>query len=444
VESVENQAIREASVTLWAALSPLGRRVSYPRGIPFQAAEARSKAFNGTIGQITDGRGAPLALPLVERALSGLDDADRRAGLLYSPVSGLPALREAWRRWQRRDVAEGLASTLPLVTVGLTHGLALIADLFAGEGRAVAVAAPFWGNYRQTFAVRTGAKVLPAPAYRDGLYNPRFVEEALADVAAGEPALAIVNLPSNPGGYSPTARERDELLASLCREAERRPLVVICDDAYAGLVYEEGVPSESLFWPLQDLHPQLIPIKVDGATKELSLFGGRVGFLTFPFEALSDVAAALVSKVMCLLRATVGSPVALAQVVLLQALREDGIAAEVEQVRQELAARYRVLVSALAEVESPLVRPLPCNAGCFSLLELGEGIDAESVRRHLLAEHDTGLVSIDGRYLRIAFCSVAKEDLPELVRRLRRAIEEVVAAGLEAGPLATGAPEASG
>ena len=51
---------------------------------------------------------------------------------------------------------------------------------------------------------------------------------------------------------------------------------------------------------------------------------------------------------------------------------------------------------------------LPFNSGCFALVEIPEalGIDAETARRHLLARHDTGLVSIAPRYLRIAHCSV--------------------------------------
>jgi hypothetical protein len=55
--------------------------------------------------------------------------------------------------------------------------------------------------------------------------------------------------------------------------------------------------------------------------------GGRVGFLTFPCEPDSDVARALESKAKMLLRAQVGSPATMAQVVLLRALqaRVEGI-----------------------------------------------------------------------------------------------------------------------
>lgn len=429
IDSVEtaNAAIREASPALEAALSPLGRRAFFPQDIPFQAAEARGKTFNGTIGQITDGKGRSVPLPAIAAALGGLAPEARNRALLYSPVEGIPEVRRRWREWQRREVAEEALSTLPVVTAGLTHGLALAADLFGGQGRVVAIPAPFWGNYRQAFALRTGARIVAAPAYRDGGWDPRALETALAGagLAPGEPAVCVVNVPSNPGGYSPTAAEREELVESLARAAAERPLVVLTDDAYAGLVYEEGVPSRSLFWDLQGRHPSLVPVKVDGATKEFSFFGGRVGFLTFPFAPGSPAAEALESKVKCLVRAGMGSPVAASQVVLLQALASGDAADQVEAVRRLLAGRYRTLREALVGCDSALLAPLPFNSGCFALVALGPearaaGLTAGAVRRHLLEVEDTGLVSIGEDHLRIAHCSVAEEDLPELVRRLER------------------------
>ncbi|HEY3492318.1 MAG TPA: aminotransferase class I/II-fold pyridoxal phosphate-dependent enzyme, partial [Solirubrobacterales bacterium] len=126
--------------------------------------------------------------PLGRRAVSG------------GPSQGNPEVRRLWRGWQRRGVDPALPSSLPLVTVGLSHGLSLVADLFGGEGRAVAIPSPYWGNYRQAFAVRTGSRVLTAPGYVDGCYNVRAIAEALSELPEGEPAVAILNLPSNPGG----------------------------------------------------------------------------------------------------------------------------------------------------------------------------------------------------------------------------------------------------
>jgi DNA-binding transcriptional MocR family regulator len=96
-------------------------------------------------------------------------------------------------------------------------------------------------------------------------------------------------------------------------------------------------------------------------------------------------------------------------------------------VRALLAGRYRALAAALAGCDPELFGPLPFNSGCFAVVELGAdlGVAAEAVRRHLLDRHDTGLVSIEPRYLRIAHCSVAVEELPELVRRLERGVAEL-------------------
>jgi aspartate/methionine/tyrosine aminotransferase len=416
---------REAPALL-RALSPLGRRAFFAGDIPAQSAEARGKEINGTIGQITDGRSGAVRLPELAAAFS-LAEPDLSQALLYSPIEGLPEVRRRWREWQRRGIAAGIPSSLPVVTVGLSHGLSLLADLFGGEGKAVAIPDPYWGNYRQAFATRTGSRVLTAPAYREGRFNPFAVAEALSGLPAGEPAVAFLNIPSNPGGYSPTIEERRQIKDSLVEAAGKRPLVVICDDAYAGLVYEPDIPRESLFWDLAGAHPDLIPVKVDGATKEFSFFGGRVGFLTFALNPESETTRILENKLKMLIRATIGSPVAASQVVLLQALRKPGIEREVEEVRQLLDGRYRALKQALAEADPALVPALPFNSGCFALVELPErlGLDSETVRRHLLAHYDTGLISIAPRYLRIAHCSVDQAALPELVRRMEAAVKEL-------------------
>jgi aspartate/methionine/tyrosine aminotransferase len=360
-------------------------------------------------------------------AFGDLPPGDLEAALRESPVEGLPEIRRRWRERQRRGAPGEAPSSLPLVTAGLSHGISLVADLFGGEGKAVAVPTPFWGNYRQAFALRTGAKVLTTPAYVNGRYNPRAIADALAGLPEGEPAVGMLNVPSNPGSYTPDREERRATVESLLAEADRRPLVIVCDDAYAGLVFEPEIPRESLFWDLAGAHPGLLAVKVDGATKELSFFGGRLGFLTFGVEPESDVARRLEARVRTLVRTEIGSPPAVSQVVALQALRSPTIEREVEAVRLLLAGRYRVLRRALAGADPDLLTVLPFNSGCFALVEIPErlGVSSETARRHLLARHDTGLVSIAPRYLRIAHCSVDEAAIPELARRLEMGLREL-------------------
>src|SRR5580765_4632219 len=125
-----NDAIAAACPAMHELLSPLGRRAFFPPDIPFQAAQARGKTYNATIGQITDGYGQAVPVPALAEGLSGLPPAPRNRALLYSPVEGIPEVRRAWRAWQRRSQPDALPSTLPVVVAGLTHGLAVLADLF--------------------------------------------------------------------------------------------------------------------------------------------------------------------------------------------------------------------------------------------------------------------------------------------------------------------------
>ncbi|MEM8996354.1 MAG: hypothetical protein AAGF23_16325, partial [Acidobacteriota bacterium] len=67
----------------------------------------------------------------------------------------------------------------------------------------------------------------------------------------------------------------------------------------------------------------------------------------------------------------------------------------------------------------------------FVLMQLAPGLDLDphDVRRHLIEHHDTGIVAARPDYLRLALCSVDAESLPEMVRRVERAVRELADAG---------------
>ena len=430
-----NRRLEEAGSPVLDCLSPLGRAAFYPRDIPFQAAEAREAEFNATIGQITDGAGHVLALSALRDALALPAEAANR-GLLYSPIAGQPDLRGVWNEFQTpAEMLRGedgeCPTGPPIVAAGLTHAISLVADLFAGPGRDVIVPEPCWGNYHQIFGLRSGARTHRAPSYENGQWSWKGLAQQLEKIEAGAPVIVILNLPSNPGGYSPTREQRDELRELLVSAAERGPVVVLCDDAYQGLVFED-VPSGSMFWELLGEHRDLIPIRGAGATKEFLFFGGRVGFLTLPFAAGSPEFEVLEDKLCSLIRSGVGSPVSLSQILLLETLRADGASTEVEAIRERLGARYRVMKEHVEAMVARLegVRLLPCNSGAFMLLELPEPAtpdgEPEAIRRRLLDDFGTGVVSIKPRYLRLAFCSVSRERIPGLIERLGRCLASVL------------------
>ncbi|HSK81290.1 MAG TPA: aminotransferase class I/II-fold pyridoxal phosphate-dependent enzyme [Thermoanaerobaculia bacterium] len=307
--------IREASPALWAGLSALGRRSRQPASfLPLQTAEARGKAWNATIGQITDGRGGAVPLPAMAAALSGLSEAERSQAFLYSPVEGLAALRQRWRLWQRRGQPEDRVSSLPVVTIGPAHARCLAAEMFAEEGRTVVLYEPCLPELRDLFETKLGARLRPLHLH-DGRFDPTALARALGELPSGEPGLVFLRFP-NDAGFAPKHREKAAFCRALAEAAESRPVVVIVDDTWE----EPGAPSGSFFWYLAGCHENVVPVKADGADGCLGFPGGRVGFLTFPFDPGSGIAKALESKVKMLLRAEVGSPSTAAQTVLMRGL----------------------------------------------------------------------------------------------------------------------------
>lgn len=398
------------------ALSPLGRRAFFPKGIPFQAGQAAGCGINATIGQITDGAGSPLPLARLGELLGHLPPKD---AFLYSPISGRPRARERWHQKLVAEDARMEAVALPVVSAGICHAISMAADLFFAAGETLVLPDLYWDNYEQIFGMRLEGDYATFPFYEGDGFNVEGLRELLS--RQGPKAHVLLNFPSNPSGYSPSPEEMVRIADVLVEAARDRLLVVYCDDAYHGLVFDPEATSKSLFFELIGRSPNLIAVKCDGVTKELSFFGGRVGFLSF---GTSKEAAALLSdKAMSLIRSGVGSPVGLSQYLIEEELGDPRHDGSFEALRSLLEARYRLLKAELSR-PTPHWKVFPFNAGCFCLLELREGLDAETVRQALIHDERVGVVSQGDRYLRLAFCSLKDEAIAPLVEAIARVCEK--------------------
>jgi len=408
-----NARLQALAPQVLEALSPLGKRAFFPKGIPFQAGQASGCAINATIGQITDGAGNPIPLAPLAEKLKGLPPKD---AFLYSPIQGRDRARKTWHAKLVAEDARAEALALPSVTAGICNALSMAADLFFSPGDTLTIPDLYWDNYEQVFDMRLEGERATYPFYNaQGGFNVEGLRAALA--AQKGKIHTLLNFPSNPSGYSPTPVELEAIADVLVEAAKDRVVVVYCDDAYHGLVFEPTATPKSLFYSLLDRSENLIPLKCDGVTKELSFFGGRVGFLTFGVK--TDIAALLVDKAMSLVRATIGSPVGLSQYLMEEELLDPRHGAEFERLRLVMEARYRKLKAALS-APTPHWKVFPFNAGCFCLIELREGLDAEAVRQALIHDESVGVVSQQGRYLRLAFCSLKEEAIDPLVQALAR------------------------
>jgi aspartate/methionine/tyrosine aminotransferase len=427
-----NEKIGAAAPELLAMLSPLGRRLYFPRGILTQGAEAKAKGtrFNATIGIATEG-GQPMHLPSLQRHLSGLSPAEIYD---YAPASGKPALRERWREKQLAEnpSQRGKVVSLPIVTSALTHGLSIVGDLFVAVGDAIVVPDQLWGNYRLTYEVRLGAKCLTFPFYAGGGFNTAGFAEGLAKHAQGrEKLIVLLNFPNNPTGYMPTPPEGDAIARALVAQARRgTKLVVVTDDAYFGLFYHLGCESmtESLFGRLANAHPNLLAIKLDGATKELFVWGLRCGFITYGpgrAEGAQAVLDALEAKTKGAIRGAMSNSPMLSQSLVEKALASSSLDAERKQkceLLRERAARVYEVAHAPRFRESWDVYPF--NSGYFMCIKL-KGVGSERLRAHLLDAHQTGLISTSPTDLRIAFSCLEASEIEPLFEVIHRGIQEL-------------------
>ena len=428
-----NAELEAAAPEVLGMLSAFGRRVYFPKGILSQTAEAREKAnrFNATIGIATEG-GGPMYLESIQEHLVGIDPAD---AFTYAPPGGRPRLRESWRQKllaENPDLADKRFG-LPITTSAITHGLALVGDLFVDPGDLLLLPDKLWGNYRLRFEVQLGAEIRVFPFYEGSGFNTEGFARALAESAEGrEKLIVLLNFPNNPTGYMPTEAEGEAIVSALVAQARKGThIVAVTDDAYFGLFYHLGGRSmtQSLFALLANQHPNLLAVKLDGATKELFVWGLRCGFLTFGpgrADTAEAVCGVLDAKVRGMIRAGISNVPQLSQSLVEAALASATIDTQRKEKRELLRQRAtEVYEVANAPRFAESWRVYPFNSGYFMLIEV-IGVDAEALRVHLLEAYETGLIAIGSHDIRIAFSCLEREEVKPLFETLHRAIQELV------------------
>ena len=404
-------------------LSPAGRRIYFPYGgILGQGAEAKTCAINATIGMAFEEDGSPLVMD----CFAGHTDLDRKA-FLYAGSFGLLPLREAWKKMQvkKNPSLRGKKYSLPVVTNALTHGLRITGELFAGPGDEVVAPDLYWDNYSLIFEEVCGAKLTTFNMFRAGAFDAAAMKRAL--LAPGEKKILVLNFPNNPTGYTATFEDAKRIVAAVKAVAAKgKKIVVVLDDAYFGLVYEEGVHAESLFAEFADLHRNVLAVKLDGTTKEDYVWGLRVGFITFAFKgATPEQLKALEAKAAGDVRSGVSNITAVGQHMALAAFADRAYAAQKREKYAVLKARYaevrRILKKHPEYAEA--FEAMPFNSGYFMCVK-PLGVDAEKVRRLLVEKYSTGTIVLSG-LIRIAFSTVPREKLAALFSNVAAAVRDL-------------------
>ncbi|MBM7644937.1 aspartate/methionine/tyrosine aminotransferase [Scopulibacillus daqui] len=423
-----NNVLKSENQHVLDMLSQLGKELFYPKGILSQSAEAKQSAhkFNATIGMATE-NGEMMHLDLIQKTLSDYEPKDLYP---YAPPAGKPELRSEWRKKIIRDNPSLRDKTFgtPIVTNALTHGMSIAADLFVDHQDPVIVPDKYWGNYNFIFELRRGGRLNTFPLFNDQeTFNVEGLREAVFAQKDHGKAVVVLNFPNNPTGYTPHEEEAEKIVSVLLEAAEAgMNIVAVTDDAYFKLFFEDSI-KESLFSRLANLHPRILAVKVDGATKEEFVWGFRVGFITFASTS-SKVVDALEQKATGLIRGTISSASHPSQTFVLKALQSPEFAEQQDEKCNIMKKRANKVKDVLNNNEKyrQLWSYYPFNSGYFMCLKLKE-VNAEEARKHLLDKYGVGVVAINATDLRVAFSCVEEEDIEELFELIYQGVKDLSA-----------------
>lgn len=414
----------------FSLLSEVGKNLFFPKGILTQSAEAKEKAYkiNATIG-IAREKGRIMFLP---STMKGMNHAPEDT-LSYASSFGLMGLRKAWRDalLEKNPSLRGKNFSMPVVTCGITHAISLFAEMWCSPGDTVILPDMIWGNYNLIMNVRLGIDIRHYPTFND---QGGFHVEAMARVLEDEAeqtgkVVAFFNFPQNPTGYSlsiPEAYAIRDVLLGLAEKGKK--VLAVLDDAYFGLFYEEETLKESLFALLADLHPNILAVKLDGATKENFVWGLRIGFITYSTRTgknTADFYEALERKTAGCIRGNISNASHPGQYIVLQSMKDPDYSKE----HGEKCAILRHRAAIVKEVlQNPKYRnaftPYPFNSGYFMCVRLKD-VDAEKLRIHLLENYGVGLIALGKTDIRIAFSCIEAEEIQPLFDTLLQGIEDL-------------------
>jgi aspartate/methionine/tyrosine aminotransferase len=292
--------------------------------------------------------------------------------IYYGPSSGLPELRRLVARFWTLAYGlagreglppEGLGPQHVAIVSGATEGLAILMRMLA-PGRRIGLPRLHWGNYRSIIAHAGGDHVL-LDWFRSG--GDLDLEGVAAAVDAHDLRVLVLNFPANPTGDLLL----DEELEAVADLARRRDLVLVSDEVYNWVRYDDAPRSFLAFAPERTA-------VVGAASKEYLIPGARTGYVIAADEVFSD------EWMPRLIRTTSSSPNVLGQRATVELLGPDVedleagrpprlLGAVKEELRRRLGRMTAVLTEAGFTVEGRF--PEGPRGGISLLARLPEGLD---------------------------------------------------------------------
>jgi len=338
-----------------------------------------------------------------EAAKQALDEGKTH----YTPTTGIPELLEALAKKAKKDY--GLTydpSTEILITVGGTQAIFLALQALINPGDDVLVPDPGFVCYKPSVHLAGGTPISIPLLERDGFL---IAEDAVISHITKNSRMILINSPNNPTGSVLSYAD----LSNLTKVARERDLLVISDEVYEKITYDDVRHYCVASFP--DMRERTIV--VGSFSKTYAMTGFRVGYAYGPQRLIAPMMLTHQFNVAC-----VGG---LVQYAALAAL--NGSQDFVQKMVAEFDRRRKLVFSRLKEIEG-----FRCNLpeGAFYVFAniKGFGTSSEKFAEYLL--NSARVITVPGSafgrrgegYLRLSYAT-AYDQLEEALNRMEKAAQ---------------------
>ena len=256
----------------------------------------------------------------------------------YSPVAGIPELREAIA--EKLKVENGLnykASEIVLAN-GTKQAINNAVLSLIGPGDEIIILAPYWVSYEGSVKFAQGTPVVLQSNVEEGYKVP---VDRIAAAITPKTKLIILNSPCNPTGAVWTRVELEEI-AALVRAHPK--LMVLSDEIYEYILFEGEMVS---FGSLPDMLERTITL--NGFSKGFAMTGWRLGYAAAP-----EPIAKAMGRMQSIISAGANQFVQRAAITALKGPRD-----EVEKMRVQYKARRDLVLQGLRAIEGVKIADIP-------------------------------------------------------------------------------------
>ena len=198
----------------------------------------------------------------------------------YTPINGLPEMREAARVKFKRD--NNLDYGMDQIAVGSGTKQILFNCLMAtvSAGDETIIPAPYWASYPDMVQLAGGTPVI-VDCGQNNLFKMR--PEQLEEAITPNTKWLMFSSPSNPTGATYSLDELKTLADVLLANPH---VYIMTDDVYEHLIYDGRT-----FHTLAEVEPALYDrtVTCNGVSKAYSMTGWRVGFAGGPKDVIANM-----------------------------------------------------------------------------------------------------------------------------------------------------------